>query len=222
MAAGPESRLLSLPVENLISIYVCCHDIPDAVALSGTCRRLRDIFTAHRNVIARGHIFRSLSPSDFKLGVMAVVSRGVDPRNRGAVERFLATYVQKADWPASTFSLKVAAALPNLVRAADALAECAFHWFMKTSFTISPTEHARKVRSAFMVEIAANLFYRVPDESSTLLWKALFPDLEKAFWEAFSFGEIWQAYEMRNPLASFVSEGEWANDPLCWICGRDC
>ena len=218
MAAGPESGLLSLPTENLISIYACCRDMHDVKALSGACRRLRDVFAAHENVVARAHIFRTLSPSDFRLGVMAVASRDVDPRDRGAVERFLDRYVARAgaDWPASNFSMGVAVALPRLVLAADALAEYAFYWFTKTALDVSPTEHARKIRTTFMVETAANLFYRAPGGSqsgaggsaNTLLWMAPFPDLETTFWEAFSYDEIWQAYEMRNPLAAFVSEGE--------------
>ena len=218
MAAGPESGLLCLPTENLVSIYGSCGDMRDAQSLGATCRRLQGVLAAHENVIARAHILRALGPSDFRLGVMAVASRGVDPRDRGAIEQFLARYLQRpaADWPASNFSSEVAVALPRLIRAADALADCAFHWFTKTALHVSPTEHARKVRTAFMIETAANLFYRVLDGSgsggcntaTTLLWRAPFTDLETAFWEAFSFGEIWQAYEMRNPLASFVSEGE--------------
>ncbi|KAI0831610.1 hypothetical protein F5Y06DRAFT_201335 [Hypoxylon sp. FL0890] len=189
----------SVPAEVAGMIYGSMSSLQDVKAALSTCKKAKEAYDTSANTIAKAHILRIAGCVDYKLAVMAVTSRDVDPSDQDSVERFFQKYIwQTEEWPAPYFSMNIANALSPLVEAAAYMAKGATaQWAheLPKGHSFSQTERARTLNSFFMIEIAANLFHKMPGNEGTILWRAPLENWEEKYWGVFSACEIGQVLD---------------------------
>ncbi|KAI1386804.1 uncharacterized protein F4822DRAFT_445040 [Hypoxylon trugodes] len=181
------------PIEIITQIFKVLEDPNDIHSLLLTSKTLYNVYSCNKHHIARSHIFRLLDPDDYKLAVMAIESRKVDPLDQNSLTEFFNNYVHHDEWDIELFRMGTVHHLPELITAASRLEHYGTNFRAGDSVIHdSPTEKARKFRAYYMHEIGTNLFHRFPDPNRPPLIEAPYNEWVVKFWANFSPAEIVQ------------------------------
>ncbi|OTA93553.1 hypothetical protein M434DRAFT_385522 [Hypoxylon sp. CO27-5] len=228
----PLSAFENLPTELVVDVF-CKLDTPsDIHSLLLTSKALYGVFAGSENYIAKAHTLALLSPDDYKLAVMAIESRKVDPFCQESIQEFFDDYLNPhcEEWDLRLFRIHTVGHLPELIKATSVLVQdmdTFYFWFPNNRRIIieSPTEFARKARAYYIRDIAINLFYRATGNNGILPGKfyTAYESMATKYWMKFSPGEIAQVLalcdhwlilllDLRMYYGSLTCDG---NNPLC-------
>ncbi|KAI0004724.1 hypothetical protein F4779DRAFT_633878 [Xylariaceae sp. FL0662B] len=186
-----------LPTELIYTIFTVAADANDVHSLMLASKRLYSVYERSSGLIAKSHSLRILSPSDYKLAIMAVESRAVDPTDQASLSEFFEVFIYQKDWIFSQFRMSTVSQLPSLL-------EAAVH-FLPGANNINnlstPTEHARIVRTILMWETAINLFHWMPGKDGEMLWRAPHPSWVDKYLDSFSNGELYQDMDLAMDIS---------------------
>ncbi|KAI1373693.1 hypothetical protein F4677DRAFT_448263 [Hypoxylon crocopeplum] len=189
-----------LPVEILVEIFSFAGSADDVHSLLLTSKKLYAAYIKNANRIAKAHIFRLLDPSDYKLAVMAIESRNVNPLDQTSLQRFFDDYIHHEEWGIKLFRMRTVSRLPELINAISYIVETLNEspgTRLKRDMGPTPGENARKTRAYYMQEVSLNLFNRMPGEEGHWILSTPNKDWMTKYWANFSPGEIAQAKLVR-------------------------
>ncbi|KAI0388146.1 hypothetical protein F5Y04DRAFT_274997 [Hypomontagnella monticulosa] len=225
------SALECLPPEIIVKIYTSTKSSSDVKSLFLTSKRLYQVYEVNCHLIAKAHIFRVLRPDDYKLAIMAVESRKVNPHDEASLERFFHDYVHRNEWDIKLFRMYTAF---NIAELAHTTEELVVYGTIPRSnggrisqtcppgplpYYEPPEVRARKRRAYYIQETVINLFHRMPGPRQLPLLETPHEKWAEKFWAIFSPVEIDQVrtirlyywrYHLRNDVRSRIhsSHGE--------------
>ncbi|KAI0841145.1 hypothetical protein F5Y06DRAFT_293631 [Hypoxylon sp. FL0890] len=189
----PTRAMEHLATELVVEIFKNLKTASDVHSLMLTSRALYRAYAGNANYIAKSHIFRYLAPDDYKLGVMAIESRKVNPLDQVSLKEFFDDYVHHDEWNIRLFRMYTAFHLPELVSAVTQLVNFPHRMsFGDMNIFETATEFDRRVRAYYMQEIAVNLFHHMPESDRAPLARAPYGDWVVKYWANFSPAEIAQ------------------------------
>ncbi|KAI1479974.1 hypothetical protein F4774DRAFT_425602 [Daldinia eschscholtzii] len=207
---GRRIGIESMPTEITVRIFNYLESGQGVHSLLQASKTLYNTYTGSTHHIAKEHILRQFDSDDYKLAVMAVESRKVNPFDLTEVETFFNDYLHRREWDIKLFRMDTAYQIPELKKAAELLVDSQYG--LKTRVVAkllpeTPTERARKIRSLYMNDIFLNLFHLVPARikgvPSRILPRAPYPDMVKRFWLNFAPAEIAQVQAVRSAMHFF-------------------
>ncbi|CAJ2513135.1 Uu.00g012540.m01.CDS01 [Anthostomella pinea] len=182
-----------LATETLVAIFGFT-DLEGVHSLLLTCKKTYNAFKGSAHHISKAQIFQQLAnPRDYKLSVMVIESRQVDPLERAGVEKFIEDFMHHQEYDLGLFRMQTAYNLPRLNEALDyviAVDNADAYHERHAIVPETPTELARRRRNFLMQEVCLNLFHRLPGKYGALLCEPPYQGLFDAYWQNFSRGKI--------------------------------
>ncbi|KAI0852844.1 hypothetical protein F5Y00DRAFT_258099 [Daldinia vernicosa] len=205
-----ESSVERMPVEVIVKIFASMESIGEVRSLILASKKFYDIYAENSNQIAKGLILHQLGPNDYKLAVMAIESRKVNPLDATELKQFFDDYIHHKEWELKLFRMHTVFHLPELQDAAECILKSEHGLMIPEIQEIipeTPTEHARKIRALYMREIMLNLFHQIPSgykhtcspqgeplyAETPFLETPLYPEWVIEFRKNFCYGELVQA-----------------------------
>ncbi|KAI1650398.1 uncharacterized protein F4817DRAFT_312766 [Daldinia loculata] len=200
-----ESGIKSMPTEIVVEIFTSMESAREVRSLFLASKRFYKVYVESSNHIAKALILRRLDPNDYKLAVMAIESRKVNPLDKSELKQFFNDYVHHREWDIKLFRMYTAFHLPELQDAAEHILESEYGLRIPELHDIIPetaTEHARKIRALYLREILLNLFHQMPNRYKYTLTPFLesppYPEWVIDFRANFCYGELIQVEAISN------------------------
>ncbi|KAH8160103.1 hypothetical protein CIB48_g8146 [Xylaria polymorpha] len=191
-----------LPPEVKIDIMGYLIDFKSLLYLLLASRVYRDAFQTNESVVAKEIARNVIGPGQFKLAIMAEVSRSIDFSDKLGVEQYLDEYVCHSEWPLSHYNIRLVARahqVDKLMWTLSSHVRCqGFEDFHLGSSILTHTEKQRVRRILYICVIASNLFPL--GSKPNLIWlETLYPELCNTFWSCIP---AWDVKRLEHMLSS--------------------